>query len=145
MAGAVTTFNIYFNGGEGEPQQPSNPAAPEPAGQPDPADPTTPKNSTKQSAAVAIGISTAKKTVGYVTSRIGEWTGDVVLQERLQTATKLMGYAATFAVNPYLGAANLLFDVVTTVIDTTVKRRNEERIRQNALTISGLADPSRNN
>lgn len=75
----------------------------------------------------------ATQIVNRHVASIGSRTGNYVLQERVQNglniASKLIGIGVSFAINPWLGAANLVSEGIDVAFN--VAQRNREIMWQN--------------
>lgn len=83
--------------------------------------------------AKSVGQQFATQIVNRHVSSIGSRTGNYVLQERVQNglnvASKLIGIGVSFAINPVLGALNLVSEGINVAFD--VAQRNREIMWQN--------------
>lgn len=95
------------------------------------------KDNAKAFAALNRGLAVAKQFGTQIVDRhvamIGLNTGNYVLQDRIQTginvAQKVIGIGVSFAVNPILGALNLVSEGIGVAFD--VAQRNREIMWQN--------------
>lgn len=80
------------------------------------------KANQKAVATTALAVMTVRRSVNYLTSNIGKWTGNSQNQSFINNAKQVVGYGIAFAANPILGALSMGFDAVTTAIDTSYEQ-----------------------
>lgn len=104
-----------------------------------PADPTTPGSTPnaespekqKEKAgnggfgAKAIALYIGKQSLSMVTSRVGQFARDSVIQDKVNGVLKISAYAGAMAVNPILGGLALGFDLLNSTIDWASKSNQE--------------------
>ena len=73
--------------------------------------------SLQKTAGQMIALSVAKRSVSYVTSNIGKWSGNSRNQNAMNNISKVAGYGMALAVNPYLGMAAIAMDGITYALD----------------------------
>ena len=73
--------------------------------------------SLQKTAGQMMALSVAKRSVSYITSNIGKWSGNSRNQTMVNNVSKLAGYGMAFAANPYLGAVVVAMDGITTTLD----------------------------
>lgn len=89
------------------------------------------KNNSSKSTAGVIGTMVAMRSINYVTSNVGKWTGNSRNQQTVNNIKQLMGYGIAFAVNPVLGAVSVALDGVTHALDYAYERKWEQiRVEQ---------------
>ena len=121
---AETNINIYLHDGEE-----SNPTSPQdPGTTPEPEDPT--KNKGKQgkenkNMALMVGAYLGKQAINFATARVGQATHSSLMQQKMNSATKIVAYGAMIAVNPVLGVAAFGVDLISSSIDYAHKANNE--------------------
>ena len=119
------TINIWFRG-----EQDGSVSSPEsPGGQADINSPEKNNAGKKTTGAMstgkAVGMYLGKQAFSYATSHIGEWTQNTHLQNKVNSATKMLGYGVAIATNPIMGSIALATDLITSNIDYYVKGRRE--------------------
>jgi hypothetical protein len=73
----------------------------------------------------------AMRSINYVTSNVGKWTGSTRNQQVVNNVKQLIGYGVAFAVNPILGAVTVALDGVTNALDYAYERKWEKiRVEQ---------------
>ncbi|MDD3862265.1 MAG: hypothetical protein PHV79_00200 [Clostridia bacterium] len=104
-----------------------------------PADPTTPgstpnaespekqkeNNGNGGFGAKALAIYLGKQAFQMASARVGQYTRNSVLQDRVSSALRVGAYVGAIAVNPVLGAAAYGIDLVSSSIDYNFKSRQE--------------------
>lgn len=75
-------------------------------------------SSLSKTTAQILAVTTAKRSISYLTSNVGKWTGNTKNQTLVNNVSKIAGYGMAFAVNPLLGAATIAMDGITNAIDT---------------------------
>lgn len=113
-----------------EEQAPGTSEAPEVPGQTNPEYPIAPKDDkggVKKLAGIAVAGMVAKKSVGYVTSNIGKWTGSSQTQQSVDNAMSVIGHGAAIVANPALGIANLALSLATKALDYAFERKWQDR------------------
>lgn len=75
-------------------------------------------DSLKKTTTQILAVTTAKRSISYLTSNVGKWSGNTRTQTMVNNVSKLAGYGIAFAANPILGAATVALDGITNVIDT---------------------------
>jgi hypothetical protein len=83
-----------------------------------------------RSTAQILAVSTAKRSISYLTSNVGKYSGNSRNQTIMNNITKMAGYAVAFAVNPALGAATVALDSITYGINLAYEQKMD-RIRSN--------------
>lgn len=122
-------FEISVNGGDTE--QPTPQQNDEQEAMPSTNNPATPASPMKTAIAAQIGINAVKQTASYVTSNIGEWTGNRRLQQQVDNASRLIGYGVRIAVDPTpfkaASIASIGLELGMQAIDYTIERKWERR------------------
>jgi len=81
-----------------------------------------------------IFVAAGSRAVDYGLSHVGEWTGDSILQDKINATKKMTGYAALMAANPAAGILAFTADTATSMIDYSFKlkwqNREAERLRR---------------
>ena len=89
------------------------------------------KNNSSKSTAGVIGTMVAMRSINYITSNVGKWTGNSRNQQAVNNVKQLIGYGIAFAVNPVLGAVSVALDGVTHALDYAYERKWEQiRVEQ---------------
>lgn len=81
------------------------------------------KENNKSSTASTLASLIALRSVNYMTSNVGKWTGNSRNQQTVNNVKQLMGYGMAFAVNPILGLVSVAFDGVTTALDYSYENK----------------------
>lgn len=81
-----------------------------------------PKNSSakenkKSGQGLAVASMLASRSLNYVTSNVGKWTGNSRNQEIVNTAKQAIGIGAAAYINPYLAIAMVGIQIGTTAAD----------------------------
>lgn len=94
------------------------------------------KDNQKSAALSAVAVMGLSRTASYVTSNVGKWTANSRNQDTVNTAGKLVGYAAMAYVNPYLALAAVALDIGTSAIDYSIDKhwQDKEAARNEART-----------
>ena len=71
----------------------------------------TKKNDTQQKAINTAIVSLGKRILSTGASQVGNITGNYILQNTIDTAITITGYATTIAVGGWVGAASVAVDV----------------------------------
>lgn len=123
-------FDLYVNGADEKTPQEVD----QQEGQPSTTNPATPTSATgtaRTAIAAQIGINAVKQTASYVTSNIGEWTGNRRLQQQVDNASRLIGYGVRIAVDPTpfkaASIASIGLELGMQAIDYTIERKWERR------------------
>lgn len=74
--------------------------------------------SQSKSIAQILAVTSAKRSISYLTSNVGKYSGNARNQTLVNNVSKVIGYGIAFAVNPILGAVTMGFDAITTGIDS---------------------------
>lgn len=123
-------YNINLTGGDGG-EEPTE-TTPQQEGEINADNPSTArgqnKSARKAGVVGAVGLSVAKKSVGYATSNIGKWTGSSNAQDLANDAIKLAGYAVLVGTAPVAGIAFIAFEGIINTIDRAYEMRMD-RIR----------------
>ena len=90
-----------------------------------------------RSTAQILAVSTAKRSISYLTSNVGKYSGNHRNQSLVNNISKMAGYAVAFAVNPALGAATMTLDAVTTAIDNWWEQKWDKARSQQAKARAG--------
>lgn len=121
---ADTNINIYLHDVED-----SNPTSPEdPGTEPQSEDPTKnkgDKDKKDKNIAFMVGAYLGKQAIGFATSRVGQATHSSLMQQRVNSAGKLVAYGAMIVANPTMGIAALGVDLITSSIDYAHNANNE--------------------
>lgn len=89
------------------------------------------KTNSSKSMAGVVGTMIAMRSINYVTSNVGKWTGSTRNQQVVNNVKQLIGYGVAFAVNPILGAVTVALDGVTNALDYAYERKWEKiRVEQ---------------
>lgn len=122
------TINIWFKSGnsEGSVSSPESPGGQADFKSPEKND-AGEKTKGSMTTGKAVGMYLAKQSFSYATSHIGEWTQDSWLQNKVNSASKLVGYGIAIATNPIMGSLTLATDLITQTIDYHVKANREAR------------------
>lgn len=121
---AETNINIYLHDGES-----SNPTSPkDPGTTPQPDDPTQNKGEQgkgNKNMALMLGAYIGKQAINFATARVGQATHSSLMQQKVNSASKVVAYGAMIAVNPVMGVAALGVDLISSSIDFAHKANNE--------------------
>ena len=90
-----------------------------------------------RSTAQILAVTTAKKSVSYLASNVGKYSGNQRNQILVNNVSKLAGYGIAFAANPALGAATMAFDAVITGIDSWWEQKWDKARSQQAKARAG--------
>ena len=90
-----------------------------------------------RSTAQILAVTTAKKSVSYLASNVGKYSGNQRDQILVNNVSKVIGYGVAFAVNPALGAATMAFDAVITGIDNWWEQKWDKARTQQAKARAG--------
>ena len=122
MANQFYTYKIVFeDGGGGENNE--TPVKPNTGEEINTKNPTSQK---RDSAVKTAVMTTALQQIGknafnIVSSNIGQWTGDSGLQDGINLAMRVGGYAMAFATNWVVGAITVITDATTQAITESNK------------------------
>lgn len=75
---------------------------------------------------LAVGVQAARQVSNYALSNVGKYTGDSVLQQKINNAQQLGTTIAMFAISPALGAISTAFAVGSTIAEETFRRKQEQ-------------------
>ena len=91
----------------------------------------------RHSMLATIATMTAMRSISYVSSNIGKWTGNSQYQAMADTVQRGLGYGAAFAANVYVGLATVALDAGTTAIDYMYERYWQDAQTRQAVARSG--------
>lgn len=133
-------FEISVNGGDTE--QPTPQQNDEQEAMPSTNNPATPASPMKTAIAAQIGMNSVKQIGRYVASNIGEWTGNRMLQQRVDQASRLIDYGTRIAVDPtpfkVASLASIGLELGMQAIDYSIERKWEKREYERAAARFGL-------
>ena len=94
------------------------------------------KDNQKNSALSAAAVMTLSRTASYVTSNVGKWTANSANQNAVNTAGKIVSYAALACVNPYVAIAAVALDAGMSAVDYSIEKhwQDKEQARAEART-----------
>lgn len=121
---ADTNINIYLK--DIEDSNPTNPQ--DPGTTPQPEDPTKNKgdqDKKDKNIALMTGAYLGKQAINFATARVGQATHSTLMQQKINSAGKLVAYGAMIAANPMMGVAALGVDLITSSIDYAHNKNNE--------------------
>lgn len=95
------------------------------------------KANDKNNMIAAAGTYAAMRTLSFVTSNIGKYTGDQRLQSNINKAKQISSYGVAFATNVYLGAALVALDGASSFADYMWERKWDEIRSQVRMTRNG--------
>lgn len=78
-----------------------------------------------RSMAQILAVTTAKRSINYLTSNVGKWTGNSRNQRQVDAFKTAVGYGIAFSMNPLLGVATVAMDGLTNVLDYVYEQRND--------------------
>lgn len=101
--------------------------------------PLNPQSKSNQAATTmnVIATMTAKRTISYVTSNVGKWTGNSRNQNIVNNVSRAVSYGMAMAVNPYLGMAVVALDGLTYAFDYMYENKWNQIREQQALIRTG--------
>lgn len=121
---AETNINIYLRDNED-----SNPTSPkDPGTTPRPEDPTQNRGGqgkNNKSTTLMVGTYLGKQAINFATSRVGQATHSSLMQQKVNSAGKLVAYGAMMVANPVMGVAAFGVDLISSTIDYAHKANNE--------------------
>lgn len=71
----------------------------------------------KHTMLATIATMTAMRSISYVSSNIGKWTGNSQYQAAVDVVQRGLGYGAAFAANVWVGLATVALDAGTNALD----------------------------
>lgn len=89
--------------------------------------------------ALAVAIQMGSQALSYVGNNVGKYTGDSRNQERLDNISQGISIASTFAINGWLGVANLAMQGITSFIDYKYDRWKSQVETNYQKTMQGYA------
>ena len=95
------------------------------------------KTNKKQSALVSVAMMVGNRSLSYVTSNVGKWTGNSRNQQAVADVQRVTGYAAAFAANWVLGVATVASDVGFTALDYAWERKQQQYAESQAQARTG--------
>ena len=140
---ADTNINIIFRNGA-EPGNESNPETP--GSTPNPEDPSEQKENAGKGTSFstkAMALYIGKQALNMATSRVGQVTGNSVLQDKVNAGLKVAGYATAIAINPIMGTLALGFDIANSAIDYHINANKENTALEVLNTRAGNINRSR--
>ena len=93
--------------------------------------------SMKKTAGQMVALSVAKRSASYLVSNVGKYSGNSKNQTMVNNVSKLVGYGVAFAANPYLGAAVVVMDGITSLVDMIWDKRWEKATADQAKARAG--------
>lgn len=96
-------------------------------------------NNTAKMKGIAIAAMVGQRSLSYLTSNVGKYTGDSRKQTMVNNITEGVSLAALAYVNPYIAVASVGIKIATTIADENYKRTWNEREVNNARAKAGYS------